>query len=421
LHRDPLVGTRGFRTFLRSADPQIRTTNPLFLESLVPTRSEFLANDVIFLGDMPASALNERFCSLLREFVTQFGGGLVVIAGPRFGPGQLADTALADILPIVVDPAAQIRDQRPFRMQLSLESARYPFMQLGDARGSTDASRAAWANMGELPWYQPVKWAHPLATVLAEHPTDLTADGKAHQPLIAIREFPSGGRLVYLGFDETWRLRRKYGELFYRQFWGQVIQTIGLSSHIGIEKRFVVSTDKREYKPEDHVRLSVRAYDANFEPLTADKVPGHALEAELLSPGNSEMSPTETKSLRVSESCKGVFEIDFPVFAPGKYRIAVHDPITKTEKEASFRVVDLSPERLTSVCNTELQEQIARKSHGKAYDLQTVNRLPDEIDLHAVTDTSTKIFSLCSTWPCFGFVVALMLGEWLVRKLTNLP
>ncbi|HEV3416456.1 MAG TPA: hypothetical protein VG056_06580, partial [Pirellulales bacterium] len=121
-HRDPLVGMKGFRTFLRSSDPKVRTTDPLFLPSLTPKRSDFLANDVIFLGDMPATGLSERFCDLACEFVTQFGGGLVIIAGPRFGPGQLEGTKLADILPVVVDSNARLRDDRPFRMQLTLDA-----------------------------------------------------------------------------------------------------------------------------------------------------------------------------------------------------------------------------------------------------------------------------------------------------------
>ena len=209
-HRDPLVGVRGFRTFLRSSDPNVRTSDPLFLASIAPKRSEFLANDVIFLGDMPASALNERFCDLAREFVTQFGGGLVIISGPRFGPGQLAETKLADILPVVVDPLgpAARRSPVPSRTDARCHD-NYKFMQLGESDPSGEASRRGWDNMGPMPWYQPVKWKHPLATVLAEHPTDLTADGKSHQPLIAIREFPSGGKVVYLGFNETWRLRRQ--------------------------------------------------------------------------------------------------------------------------------------------------------------------------------------------------------------------
>ena len=420
-HRDPLVGMKGFRTFLRSSDPKVRTTNPLFLPSLTPKRSDFLANDVIFLGDMPATALGERFCDLASEFVTQFGGGLVIIAGPRFGPGQLESTKLADILPVVVDSSARLRDDRPFHMQLTLDAVNYKFMQLGESDQSGDASRRAWDNMGMLPWYQPVKWKHPLATVLAEHPTDMTADGKSHQPLIAIREFPSGGKVVYLGFNETWRLRRKYGELYYRQFWGQMIQYIGLSNHIGLEKRFVVKTDKLQYRPDERVRLTVQAYDANFEPLTSDKLPEKALSAELLVPARAEGAPAESQALAVSQLSKGVFEIEFPVGTSGGYHVRVKDPITGTSKEVTFRVVNLSPERQAVVRNVQLQEQIAAESQGKSYDLESASRIPDEINLKSFKETSTKVFALWSTWLCFGLIVFLMLSEWLVRKMINLP
>jgi hypothetical protein len=420
-HRDPLVGMRGFRTFLRSSDPKVRTTNPLFLASIAPKRSDFLANDVIFLGDMPASALNERFCDLAREFVTQFGGGLVIISGPRFGPGQLAETKLADILPVVVDPAARLRDDHPFHPHVTLDANNYKFMQLGESDPTGEASRRGWDNMGLMPWYQPVKWKHPLATVLVEHPTDLTADGKAHQPLVAIREFPSGGKVVYLGYNETWRLRRKYGELYYRQFWGQMIQHIGLSNHIGLEKRFVVKTDKLQYKPDDRVRLTVQAYDANFEPLTVEKLPEHSLNAELFAPSRSEGAPAEPQTLAISQLSKGVFELQFPVLLSGSYRLRVKDPITNTPKEVTFRVVNLSPERQTAVRNVQLQEQIASESGGRSYDLETVSKLPDEINLHPLHETSTRVFALWSTWLCFGVGVLLMLGEWLTRKLINLP
>ncbi len=421
-HRDPLVGMKGFRTFLRSSDPKVRTTNPLFLPSLTPKRSDFLANDVIFLGDMPATALSERFCDLAHEFVTQFGGGLVIIAGPRFGPGQLESTKLADILPVVVDSSARMRDDRPFHMQLALDSLNYKFMQLGEGDQANDASRRAWDNMGMLPWYQPVKWKHPLATVLAEHPTDMTADGKSHQPLIAIREFPSGGKVVYLGFNETWRLRRKFGEQYYRQFWGQMIQHIGLSNHIGQDKRFVVKTDKLQYKPDDRVRLTVQAYDANFEPLEADKLPDRNLTAEVLAPARSEAAPTESQTLSISQLSKGTFEIEFPVLASGGYRVRVKDPITGTPKEVSFRVVNLSPERQTAVRNVPLQEQIVAESQGKSYDIETASRIPDEIKLNPYKEPpQIKTIALWSTWLCFGLGVLLMLGEWLTRKLINLP
>ena len=134
-HRDRLVGMKGFRTFLYSSDPQVRQQNELFLPSMTPPREEFFENDLIFLGDMPSGpptpALNDRFCKLVKEFVGDMGGGLVVLCGPRFGPQQLAKTPLADLLPVTVDPAARVRDQEPFALQLTAQAAEYPLHAIG--------------------------------------------------------------------------------------------------------------------------------------------------------------------------------------------------------------------------------------------------------------------------------------------------
>jgi len=51
--------------------------------------------------------------------------------------------------------------------------------------------------------------------------------------------------VIYLGFNETWRLRRKYGELYYRQFWGQMIHRLGLSHALGSQKDFTRFTIRR--------------------------------------------------------------------------------------------------------------------------------------------------------------------------------
>ncbi len=72
---------------------KVRQTNELFLPNLTPKRSDFFANDVIFLGDLPAQRIQgaERFCEMTKEFVSKFA-----VVGrdrwPRFGPGQLTNT-----------------------------------------------------------------------------------------------------------------------------------------------------------------------------------------------------------------------------------------------------------------------------------------------------------------------------------------
>ena len=88
---------------------QVRESNVLFLPTLTPSRSDFFASDVLFLDDMPRAAISERFGELAKEFVGNLGGGLVVIAGPRFGPSELYNTAIADMLPVIIDPQADLK------------------------------------------------------------------------------------------------------------------------------------------------------------------------------------------------------------------------------------------------------------------------------------------------------------------------
>ena len=51
----------------------------------------------------------------------------------------------------------------------------------------------------------------------------------------------------------------------------------------GSQKRFVVRTDRQQYQSDDKVLLTVEAYDENFEPLVAEKLPDHKIWGELQS------------------------------------------------------------------------------------------------------------------------------------------
>jgi hypothetical protein len=415
-HRDKLVGQRGFRTYLRSADPKVRQSDELFLPQLATRRSEFFANDVIFLGDVPASALTTRFCEMTREFVGKFGGGLVVLCGPRFGPVELAGTPLAELLPVVLDPAARPRDGNGFRPQFTAEALGYDFMKLGaDERENA----AAWKNLGLLPWYQPAARLHPLATALAVHPTDKCGDGKSPQPLIAIRRYGKG-EVIYLAFNETWRLRRKYGELFYRQFWGQMIHRLGLSHALGGQKRFVVRTDRQHYQPDERVLLTVEAVDANFEPLGPADLTGGALSGEWIPPAGPDGN-RESARLSIPQTREGIFETSFAALVPGEHRLTVTDPVTQQKSEVFFNVASVSIERRSAVRNVGLQQELADATGGRSYDLSTVGDFPGDFHPQPPTETSLRIISLWDTWLTFGVIVSLMLAEWLLRKLVNLP
>lgn len=414
-HRDPLVGERGFRTFLRSADPRVRRENPLYLETATPSRGAFFANDVLFIGTSDARGMSGRFAELTREFVETFGGGLVVIGNRWNGPAQFLGTPLGDMLPVVPTEGA-VATVRPFRPRLTAEAPLFEFMRLG--RDDPDNARV-WAKLDELPWYQPVERPHPQATVLLAHPTDRCADGRTPQPLIAIRRY-GRGEVVYLAHDEMWRMRKGVGDRYYRQFWGQLIYRLGLSHALGSSKRFVVRSDAERYNPGDTAVITVEAYDKDFRPLEPQDLPGRSLAGELVTP-EARRGEQQPQAVTLQQLRSGVFEARVPLGEAGEYRLRVGDPLGAEPAEAAFRVESLSAEKRSVVRNAPLAGMLASRTGGRGYDLVTAARLPDDIDPVARPERSVKVFSLSNTWLCFATVVGLMLGEWLLRKRSHLP
>jgi hypothetical protein len=416
-HRDKLVGREGFRTFLRSADFKVRRTNDLFLETLVQPRSAFFANDVIFLSDVPADMLSDHFQQMLHEYVYDFGGGLVVMAGPRFGPGALSQTKVAGMLPVVVDPAGRIR-QGDFVPQFTPKTSLYAFMQLGSANDPAE-NRKAWANLGRLPWYQPVLRVDPRADVLAVHPVDKCVDNETPQPLIAARKYGKG-EVIYLGFNETWRLRKRYGEKYYRQFWGQMINRLGLGRALGAQKRFQVNTDRKTYEAGDKVRLTVEAYNENFQKLDADK-----LEARLITESDSGLSgdgggATVTTDLIIPLRDSSFYEANVSVYTAGKHRLLVRDPVTREEFEVNFKVAPVTLERRSAVRDFKLQQDLASITGGKSYELHQISTLAADLKAQPITELTVEKSELWNQLLVLILVPLLLLTEWMVRKTRNM-
>ena len=122
----------------------------------------------------------------------------------------------------------------------------------------------------------------------------------------------------------------------------------------------------------------------------------------------------------VSQLREGIFEARFPVSQGGDYRVRVVDPITKETSEVRFAVTSLSAERRSAVRNKALEQQLAADTGGKTFDLTNYQSLPGSIKMAVEPSKNERIFPLASTWLCFGLITALLILEWLVRKLVNL-
>ena len=72
------------------------------------TRDELFSYRGLILGSIEAGAFTGDQLRMIAEFVDRRGGGLLILGGARaLSEGGYAGTAVADVLPLVLDPSAR--------------------------------------------------------------------------------------------------------------------------------------------------------------------------------------------------------------------------------------------------------------------------------------------------------------------------
>ena len=98
LHRKP----RLMRLLARALDKQGMEVNVRGLRGLPETLEGILQFDAIILADIPATAMSTRQLLDLKSYVSDFGGGLVMLGSENsFGLGGYYQTPVEEVLPIV--------------------------------------------------------------------------------------------------------------------------------------------------------------------------------------------------------------------------------------------------------------------------------------------------------------------------------
>ncbi|HPZ82650.1 MAG TPA: hypothetical protein PL064_04410 [Thermogutta sp.] len=214
-----------------------------------------------------------------------------------------------------------------------------------------------------------------------------------------------------------WRLRRKFGEKYYRQFWGQMIHRLAIQHALGAEKRFVVRSDHREYRTGDEAVITVEAYDADFHPLDAAQLSESWLVGTLFVPTESQH---QVREIKLTQTRPGWFETRIPLYNAGEYRLVVKDPLANQEVETRFVVSHQSVEFQQPTRNVERQRLLAQLTGGKSYELSEWTNLLTDLPQEPRTETVIRELEIWNTWPFFIFVVGLLLCEWFLRKWLNL-
>src|SRR5262245_28985456 len=120
-------------------------------------REQLFGYDALVVANLEADFFTRAQLALMADFVSERGGGLLVMGGRSFVPRGLSGTALEDVLPVeindrrggLVRTALTSQDARPQvnKMNLTAEGEAHPIMRLGATPADT---RKEWAALPAL-------------------------------------------------------------------------------------------------------------------------------------------------------------------------------------------------------------------------------------------------------------------------------
>jgi hypothetical protein len=428
---------------------------------------EWLKFDVIILGDVSPKMLGERDIEAIRRFVAKRGGTLIVVAGPRHMPHAFADTPLADLVPATFKTSAERaargpkeleelakRRRRGYRLMLTDEGERHVVMrQLDDAQDNL----RLWDSVPQIYWRCDIDDVKLGAVVLAyalppDAPEFLKQEGDAvdedtlrkredferKNALISFQPFDNG-RVMFLSFDRTWRLRYRVGDTYHHKFWGQVLRW-ATGEKLPTGTRLVrMGTDRTRYGAEDSVKVEAKVLDQNLNPLgpaESETVAVRVYRMDREAPGKApEKELILEHKLRAVPGSLGRYEADLGMIGAehgeGIYAVELYSPVVKRildeEKKADtvmthFRVDEaVSTEQKQLASDPTALEMLSRRSGGRMFYPQQADGLAEVFgEGVAKTPPDVRESSLWDTWPVLILILALATVEWVVRKRAGL-
>ncbi len=407
LRRDETIE---LQTVLHDADQGYLQQDPLALRVFPVRREELLSYDVVILGDVDPGLLSRPIMQNLVDFVSlsDNGGSLVLIAGPRHMPMDYRDTPLAEVMPFSLDnvqaPAADQVLTEGFRIQATARGLAHPAMQLGD---TTAENREIWETLPPVYWLLELSDIKPAARVLAEHPTRLAGDGRP-LPVICL-QYVGAGKVLFHATEETWRWRRRLGHRYLARYWLQMSRSLSRSKLSGTDRSATLSADRQEYDRGDAIRLRVRFADERLAPAEDD---GVIVVVE--QPGR--------KSRRVPlhriSAGRGTFEAVLDNLAVGKYHAWVAVPTTDAAAPAvDFAVVEPPGEFEQIRMDATSLRRAAKQTKGRFYTFEQAGRLWKHLPPgRQVPVESLPPKPLWNKWPLLLLTLTLLITEWILRK-----
>ena len=393
--------------------------SPLELNNGFPTDAEELYTyEAVILGDIERDFLSDEQLSLLQDFVSERGGGLL-LSGML--DDAFIDTVLSDLLPVTAERSTTLpaflqggitrgshATGELFRPRLTPSGEFSPLLRLDS---DDSENRVQWATLPELQGVYVTGRPKPGATVLLEHPS-IQYQGQA-APVIATQRYGSG-RTMAITTASTWRWQMLMSseDDSHQRLWRQMLRWL---SQDALE-RVTVDYDKPFYNVGDQVTVSARVRNEAFEPDN-----NASLWLQRTAPDGS----VSDVAMEWDISEDGVYRSQFTVEQEGVYNTLI-DVSSATgsgienEKNTAFVVTPSLREFNNAGRDAGLLGRIAESSGGQYYDLSQINQLVSDIERTPGAYSREVQEDLWDKPWLLALLILLMCADWVARRYRGL-
>lgn len=219
------------------------------------SRDELFAYDALIIGSVEAASLNDAQLQLIRDFVSERGGTLLMIAGRNgLGNGGWGQSTIADLLPARLPPSSSDSFRRvKARVSLTPQGAASQMLRLA---GTEEDNLRIWSQLPEIADYQATGALKPAATALLNVDT-----GSGAMPLMITQPYGRGN--VYLlatGGTWRWQMSSPLEDLSHETFWRQLMRAMVANAPPRVSLSASQSGDSS-------VQLRAEFRDTAYEPL----------------------------------------------------------------------------------------------------------------------------------------------------------
>ncbi|MGP0067315.1 MAG: glutamine amidotransferase [Isosphaeraceae bacterium] len=361
----------------------------------------------IVLDDLESGFFTPDQLALIRNFVSQRGGGLLMLGGPdSFAEGKYDRTPVGELLPVYLDRAMTRPAGVAYKLELTREGWLQPWVRM---RKTEDEEKQRLAEMpGFLTLNRP-NGIKPGAVVLAEA---LDPEGNKVPALVA-QQFGKGrvGALMIGGLWHWGMNRADPNESDLERSWRQTVRWL-----VGdVPGRVDISVRPKADLSSPAVDLRVQVRNAEYLPLDNAKV-----SLKITLPDGEDLTLDAEPDGREA----GSYAATYMTKQPGAYRVVATatapDGAAVGEREAGWAAQPAADEFAHLQPDREFLKTIAAKTRGEVVDGDRLESFVASLSSRDAPITEPWISPLWHQPLYFLIAIACLTAEWGIRRVNGL-